>query len=175
MKFNEICQLVLESDYDTLTGKSKVFSLSEDAEEKVLKFSLNDAKDLIKKTTLPFTTKYLTSLIMNDLMNYLPAETTDLKRMLKRNIWITFDESEKKSTRAANILFAFLKKRKLIIAGIPKRDDKEDIENLARELDKDIADKDYIRFISKRDTEKLGGMLPRSTGHAEDENEREWF
>ena len=170
MKFDELCKLVLESDYDTLTGQSKVFSLSNDAIEKAKTFSLSDVKELIKKTTLPFTTEYLTRFIIDDLASYLPAETRDLKQMLTQNIWSTFDESEKKSRRAANVFFAFLKKKRLIVGGIPKDSDNDDIENLVKDLESEIPDPEYNRGIATHDIDKLGGVSPRSTGHPEDES-----
>jgi len=171
MKFDELCEFVLvnEADYDSLTGKGKIFSLSDYAEETVQSIDLNAVKELIRKTTLPFTTKYLVNLVVEDLMDYLPAETPDLKDMLKRNIWSAFDESEKKSARAANVLFAFLKKKKLITPGIPKKNNKEDIESLAKDLDKDIAD-DITGEPSMHDVKRYGGSIPRSTGHPEDES-----
>ncbi len=174
MKFDELCEHVLigEADYDTLTGKSKVFSLADGAEEVVQSLGLNDVKDLIRKTTLPFDTKFLVRFVADDLTNYLPAETADLKKMLKRSIWAEFDESEKKSGRAAAILFAWLKKKKIIAPGIPKKDDKDEIESLAKELETDVADADYSTGLSVGDVGKLGGSVPRS-GASEDESQ--WY
>lgn len=192
MKFNELCDLVLlgEADVDYLTGRDKVFSISEDAEEIVREIDLAKVKDLIRKTTLPFTSEYLVSLVVDDLSDYLPAETTDLKNMLKRSIWSKFDESEKKSARAANVLFAQLKKWKLITPGIPKKEEKEsdeptdeELEALEKEqlgkedLDEIIAKlskKDYTpRGMGMDEVERYGGVAPRSTGHPEDESE--WY
>ena len=177
MKFDEICDLVLigEADYDTLSGKAKVFSLSEGAEEIVKGLDLNDIKVLIKKTTLPFTAEYIISLVMEDLTDYLPAETKDLKTMLKRNVWSKFDDTEKKSARAAEILFAFLKKKKIITPGIPKNDEpvEDEIEKLAGELETDINDPEYNKGLSMHDVGKFGGVIPRSTGHPEDESQ--WY
>jgi len=172
MKFDELCECVLmtEADYDTLSGKGKVFSLSDEAEEIVLGLNLNDVKTLIKQTTLPFTTEYINSLVLEDLMDYLPAETSDFKTMLKRNVWAKFDDTEKKSARAANILFAFLKKKKLIVPGIPKKDvNEDDLEALSKELENPADDYDS-GAIGLGDVGKYGGMTPRSSGHPEDES-----
>jgi hypothetical protein len=159
MKFDEICDLVLlgEADYDTLTGKAKVFSLADDAKEKVLNLDLNDIKYLIRRTTLPFTHEYLTHLVMEELLDYLPAETPDLKKMLKRNVWAKFDDTEKKSARAANVLFAFLKKKRLIYAGIKKAEeekiDDEDLESISKDLER--------RVIGDPETGYSSGRLSR--------------
>jgi len=175
MKFDELCKFVLidEADRDMLSGKDKVFSLSDDALDRVKELDLSDVKELIRKTTLPFTSDYITRLIADDLVDYLPAETQDLKKLLKRNIWSAFDDSEKKSARAAEILFAFLKNKKFIVPGIPKSEDPDesDIENLAKELEADVDDTEDIKGLSMYDVDRLGGVTPRSTGHPEDESE----
>ena len=90
--------------------------------------------------------------------------------MLKRNLWVTFDETEKKAERAAAVMFAFLKKKKIINPGIPRKDvDDETIERLSKELERDVSDIDDSK-IGMSDVEKLGGMTPRFTGHSEDES-----
>jgi hypothetical protein len=173
MKFDELCEVVLigEADYDAISGKDKVFSLADDAEEKVLSLDLNNVKELIRKTTLPFTKEYLSALVIDDLSDYLPAETQDLKKMLKRNVWAKFDDTEKKSTRAANILFAFLKKKKIFTPGINKSEvDEGELDRLSKELERDVGENDYSDGMSLGDVEKYGGRVPGSRGHAEDES-----
>jgi len=145
MDFDALCDMVMlgEADVDSLTGRDKVFSLADDAEDLLMDIDLDDIKQLIKQTVLPFTKDYITSLVLNDLMDYMPAETSDLKVMLKRNIWAKFDDSEKKSERAAGVFFAWLKKKKLVLAGIPK---------------KEIADADEPTDKELRELEKSGGV-----------------
>ena len=176
MKFNELCDFVLitEAGKDYLSGKDKVYSLSNDAETIVQGLDLEDVKTLIKKCTLPFTPKYLISLVVEDLMDYMPAETTDLLTMLKRNLWSEFDESEKKSARAANVLFAFLKKKKIVVPGIPKQSEDDEIENLAKDLEGEFKtstekDDELGGGLSVSDIEKYGGSIEKS-GPSEDES-----
>lgn len=175
MKFDELCKFVLinEADVDYLTKKGLVFSLTPDAEEIARGLELSDVKELIRKTTLPFTREYLIRLVTDDLVDYLPAESQDFKKMLMRNIWITFDDTEKKSNRAAAILFAFLKKKKIIQQGIKKDDvNDEDLEKLSKDLSSgtDIDFDDDSTELSMSDVTKLGGRIDRLTGHPEDDS-----
>lgn len=174
MKFDELCKFVLinEADYDYISGTDKVYSIGDDAENIVKSLELNNIKELIRKTTLPFEKTYLIYLVIEDLMGYLPAETSDVKDFLKRSIWIKFEDSEKKSKRAADILFAFLKKNKIIVPGIPKKKlDKDEIERIAKDIEATTIDVDEIEGLSIDDVSKLGGVLPRTIGHEEDESE----
>jgi hypothetical protein len=165
MKFDLLCEYVLnEADRDYISGKANIFSLADDASEKVTALELNDVKELIKKTTLPFTAEYLVGLVNGDLTDYMPAETPDFKKLLKRSIWDTYDDTEKKSERAAGVLFAFLKKKKIAVTGIPKKDiaSDDDIEKLANELEGDFFDNDVANGLSMSQVSKFGGSIPSS-------------
>jgi hypothetical protein len=174
MKFDELCDYVLvEADKDYISGKGKVFSLADDAIEKAQSLVLDDVKDLIRKTTLPITPKYMVELT-NDLQDYLPSELSDLKTMIKRSLWSAFDDTEKKSERAAAVVFAFLKSKKYITPGIPRNEEPEDIESLANELeDAGLEDPDYKGGLSISDVEKYGGSVEGSRSHSEDESK--WY
>jgi len=165
MKFDDLCDYVLtEADRDYISGKANIFSLADDASEKVTALELNDVKELIKKTTLPFTTEYLVGLVNGDLTDYMPAETPDFKKLLKRSIWDTYDDTEKKSGRAADVLFAFLKKKKIAVTGIPKKDiaSDDDIEKLTNELEGDFSYDDVDNGLSMSQVSKFGGSIPSS-------------
>ena len=179
MKFDELCEFVLigEADRDTLTGKDKVFSLSDDALEIAQGLSQKDPdlQSVVRRSALPISVEYIIGLVKDDLADYLPAETGDLMTMLKRNIWSTFDDTEKKSERTAKFVFSLLKSRKIIQTGIKKNDEpsETDIDSLARELESDVDEDDYSSGLSTDQVSKFGGMIPRSTGHPEDESK--WY
>ena len=181
MKFDELCDFVLvnEAHRDYLTGKSKVYSLSNDASE-----IINDVSDkwsekitnLLKKTKLPITDDYMVHLF-NELQDYLPAEVEHIRNnLIARDLRYELGATEASSKKSSKIIFAFLEDNKIVVPGIPKEDEEpseDDIESLTKELEGDIEDPDYKGGLSTKDVETLGGVLPRSTGHAEDESE--WY
>jgi hypothetical protein len=172
MKFDNLCTFVLnEADSDYISGKANIFSLADDASDKVMSLDINDIKDLIRKTVLPFTVEYISDLVKNKLTDYMPAETPDVKSLLTMSIWDTYDDTKKKSTRAADTLFSFLKKKRIVVSGIPKKDEPsdDDLEKLANELESDFSDDDVANGLSFSQVSKFGGSVP-NMGASEDES-----
>ena len=175
MKFDDICKYVLvnEADYDTLTGQQKVFSLAPGALKMAKSLTIDDIKPLIKRTALPFDLDYIKRLVIIELENYLPAEKSDIIEFLTKNIYHKFDDTEKKSQRAAQALFPYLKSNGILVGGIPKKSSSKDdsIEKLATELENDIdKDDDEDMKLGIDDVERLGGSVERGRGHPEDES-----
>lgn len=191
MKFNELCDVILqEADYDSLTGRSKVFSLSDEAEEVAIGVELDDLEDLLKKTAIPMDKRFIASLVNERLIDFLPAEKPDILDFMKNMLKANFEASDKKAGRAANALFSWLKKKKIVSAGINKtpedKGEEPTDEELAELEGQDTVSDDELdkimKVLSNKDdyksggmgmdeVEKLGGMTPRSTGHPEDESE----
>ena len=182
MKFDALCEFILinertEGNRDSMTGKDKVFSLTEDAIEKAEAMLTTDPDidSIINRSAIKeLTGEYICNLVKRDLTDYLPAETSDIIQFITRDVWRTFDVTEKKSKRTAKYLFSLLKSRKILRSGIKKNDNDpsdDDIEALARELEYDVAEDEFSSGLSMGQVGKLGGMTPYNRSHPEDESE----